>query len=148
MIRMLEDGDQATWQSLWIAYVSFDGSTLPDAVHERTWARLMDATEPMHGALAFVDGEAVGFVHYLFHRSTWSISDACYLQDLFVLPSVRGTGCGRALIEHVAAAAAVAGSSRVYWQTQHDNVPAIALYEKVGQRSPYIQFRKDVAPVS
>ncbi|WP_244564620.1 hypothetical protein [Rhizobium sullae] len=29
-------------------------------------------------------------MHYIFHRSTWSLSDSCYLQDLFVAPVVRG----------------------------------------------------------
>jgi GNAT superfamily N-acetyltransferase len=97
-------------------------------------------------ALAFAGGEAVGFVHYIFHRSTWSLSDSCYLQDLFVAPLVRGKGYGGALIAHVFAEAATAGSSRVYWQTQEDNATAIALYEKIAERSGYIQFRKSVQP--
>jgi GNAT superfamily N-acetyltransferase len=86
----------------------------------------------------------VGFVHYIFHPSTWSLGDSCYLQDLFVAPKARGKGYGRALITHVCAEAATVGSSRVYWQTQADNATAIALYEKVAERSGYIQFRKSV----
>ena len=144
MIRMLQRGDQAQWRALWTEYLAFDGSVLNAAIHERTWARLLDESEPMHGALAFAGDEPVGFVHYVFHRSTWTLSDSCYLQDLFVAPAARGSGYGRALIAHVSDAAAAAGSSSIYWQTQHDNATAIALYEKVAQRSRYIQFRKTV----
>jgi GNAT superfamily N-acetyltransferase len=145
MIRKLQDDDQAPWRTLWAQYLAFDGSTLDAAIDSHTWARLLKEGQPMHGALAFAGGEAVGFVHYIFHPSTWSLSDSCYLQDLFVAPTARGKGYGRALISHVCAEAATAGSSRVYWQTQEDNATAIALYEKVAERTSYIQFRKSVA---
>lgn len=94
MIRMLQDDDQAQWRALWAQYLDFDGSTLDAIVHDRTWARLLDQSEPMYGALALAGDEAVGLVHYIFHRSTWSLSDSCYLQDLFVAPTVRGKGYG------------------------------------------------------
>ncbi|MCS0461021.1 GNAT family N-acetyltransferase (plasmid) [Rhizobium sp. T1473] len=85
----------------------------------------------------------MGSVHYVFHPSTWSLNDACYLQDLFVAPTMRG-GIGRALISHVCAEAAVAGSSRVYWQTQEDNAAAIALCDKVAERSGLHSIPKPV----
>lgn len=142
MIRMLRNDDQTQWRALWGEYLAMDGSPLDDAVHASTWARFLDKNEPMHGALALVDDRAVGFVHYVFHRSTWSLSDACYLQDLFVVPDARSKGHGRALIDHVCTEAKAAGSSRIYWQTQSDNETAIALYEKIAERSGHIQFRK------
>ncbi|SEI16238.1 Ribosomal protein S18 acetylase RimI [Rhizobium tibeticum] len=144
MIHQLRSDDEAQWRTLWTQYLAFDGSVLDIAIHDGTWCRLLDEGERVHGALAVVDADAVGFVHYVFHPSTWSLSDACYLQDLFVAPTMRGRGIGRALISHVCAEAAAAGSSRVYWQTQADNAAAIALYDKVAERSGYIQFRKPV----
>ena len=48
---------------------------------------------------AYDDGQLVGIVHYLFHRSSWTPADYCYLQDLFVSEKVRGKGVGRALIK-------------------------------------------------
>jgi hypothetical protein len=49
MIRMLQDDDHAQWRSLWAQYLDFDGSTLDATVHDRTWTRLLDGAEPMHG---------------------------------------------------------------------------------------------------
>lgn len=146
MIRMLEDGDNADWRALWTQYLDFYGSRLDPAVYERTWSRLLDPAEPVYGALAFAGGEAVGLVHYVFHRSTWTVGDYCYLQDLFVAPAARGGGHGRALIGHAYAEAAAAGASRVHWLTHESNATAIALYEQVAERPGFIQFRKAVIP--
>ena len=51
-------------------------------------------------------GKLVGLAHCVRHRGTWNIGDMCYLEDLFVAPSARGKGVGRALIEAVYARAA------------------------------------------
>ena len=52
---------------------------------------------------ATVDGTLRGIVHYIYHRSCWTVGDYCYLQDLFVAPEARKLGLGRALIEAVMA---------------------------------------------
>jgi GNAT superfamily N-acetyltransferase len=80
--------------------------------------------------------------HYLFHRSTTQIAPTCYLQDLFTARAARGRGVGRALIEAVYQRATAANAGRVYWQTQETNLTAIALYEKMAERSGFIVFRK------
>ena len=64
------------------------------------------------------------------------------LQDLFTLPSERGRGVGRALIEAVYRQAAAAGSKRVYWHTQESNAPGRALYDKVAKNSGFIVYLK------
>ena len=84
----------------------------------------------------------VGIVHYLYHRSYWTIGDYCYLQDLFVTADARGKGVGAELIKYVEKIARAAGASRIYWLTKEDNVSARALYDKLADRSGFIQYRK------
>lgn len=91
---------------------------------------------------AYVQDRLLGIVHYLFHRSFWTPEDYCYLQDLFVAENARGSGLGRSLIEAVYDKALEAGAGRVYWLTQEDNLTARALYDKVADRSGFIQYRK------
>lgn len=141
-IRPLTAADHDAWLPLWQGYQAFYETAIAPEVTAVTWARLLDPVEPMHALGAEADGRLVGITHYLFHRSTWTMGDYCYLQDLFVAPEVRGSGAGRALIEGVAAAAQGAGASRVYWLTAEDNHDARALYDKVARYSGFIQYRR------
>jgi len=83
-----------------------------------------------------------GIVQYLFHRSTWTPGNYCYLQDLFVSEDARGLGVGRALIEAVYEKAKAAGASRVHWLTQTGNAQARILYDQVADNSGFMQYRK------
>ncbi|HEY0286462.1 MAG TPA: GNAT family N-acetyltransferase [Pseudomonas sp.] len=141
-IKAVTDDDHAQWLPLWLAYLRFYKTELPDNVSQSTWQRLLDAHEPTHAALAWKDGKAVGMVHFIYHRSNWSIHNACYLQDLFVTPEQRGAGVGRLLIEHVYAAAKQDGCDKVHWLTHETNATAIQLYERIAERPGFIQFRK------
>lgn len=140
-IRPFRPDDCAAWEPLWQGYLTFYKSSLPAEVTEETWRRLNDPAEPMHGLAAEHDGRIVGIVHYLYHRSTWTTGNYCYLQDLFTAEEARGQGAGRALIEAVYEKARADGASRVYWLTHETNTAAQALYEKVASRSGFTQYR-------
>ena len=141
-IRPLAAGDRAGWDPLWQGYLTYYESSVSAEVTETTWTRLIDPGEEPHGFCAVdASGNLIGIVHYLFHRSTWSVEGYCYLEDLFVDPAVRGSGAGRALIEAVYAAAAEKGATRIYWNTQHFNSRARVLYDRVATLSPFIQYR-------
>lgn len=141
-IRPFQVEDREAWESLWQGYLTFYNSSVSAEVTNTTWQRLNDPNEPMHGLAAVIDGKVVGIVHYVFHRSTWTIGDYCYLQDLFTLEECRGQGVGRSLIEAVYEKAKESGASRVYWLTHETNATAQALYDKVAAKSGFIQYRK------
>ena len=140
-IRPLADEHHADWLRLWKGYQTFYRVTIDDATTELSWNRLRDPAEPMFGLVALVDGKVAGIVHALYHRSTWTRGDYCYLQDLFTDETQRNKGIGRALIEAVYGEARQRGASRVYWLTHETNATGIALYEKVASRTGFIQFR-------
>ena len=141
-IKPIGPNERAAWEPLWQGYLRFyESSQAPEAT-DVLWQRLHDPKEPMHLLGAWRDGKLIGIVHYLYHRSCWTTGDYCYLQDLFVAPDVRGGGAGRALIEAVYDAADKAGASRVYWNTHETNATARVLYDKVAERSGFIQYRK------
>lgn len=141
-IRPVTADDHDVWLPLWNAYLTFYQTSLAEAVTQSTWQRLLDSAEPTNAALAWQDGKAVGMVHFIYHRSNWSVSNACYLQDLLVVPEQRGTGVGRKLIEYVYATAKRDGADKVHWLTHETNATAIQLYERIAERPGYIQFRK------
>lgn len=147
-VRSLARADHAAWLPLWEGYNAFYGrygaTALPAEISATTWSRFFDAYEPMHALVAVADGQMLGLAHYLFHRSTIRIEPSCYLQDLFTVPAARGRGVGRALIEAVYERARAAGCSRVYWQTHESNATAMALYDRVAERSGFVVYRKDL----
>jgi GNAT superfamily N-acetyltransferase len=141
-IRPLRLDERTDWEPLWKGYLDFYKTSVPKQTYDTTWARLHDPDEPMWLLGATVDGKLLGIVHYLYHRSCWTVGDYCYLQDLFVAEGARKLGLGRALIEAVYREARVAGASRVYCNTHETNATARALYDTLADRPGFIQYRK------
>lgn len=143
-IRPLEAKDKDAWLALFKGYITFYKSTVADDVIEETWRRLLSGAEHVHRGLVAVDEHDVpiGLAHILFHRSTWSKTWYCYLEDLFVRPDIRANGVGEALIKAVYAEADKRGVTRTYWSTQEFNYRARGLYDKVATKSPFIQYRR------
>ena len=147
-VRFVVPEDYSQWLPLWEGYNRFYGrfgeTALPDEITQTTWARFFDPKEPVHAMVAEQEGQLIGLVHFLFHRSTISIAPTCYLQDLFTRESARGKGVGRGLINAVYEQAKRAGSSRVYWLTHETNSTAMKLYDQVAERSGFIVYRKNM----
>ena len=142
-IRPMISSDRAGWDPLWQGYLTFYKASVDEQTTDQTFQRLTSGDEPMGAFLAIDEqGRAVGAVHWILHRSCWTKGDYCYLQDLFVVPELRNQGVGRKLIEAVYARAAEEGASRVWWLTHETNTDAMKLYEKVADRSGFIQYRK------
>lgn len=141
VVRPLEAQDHADWRRLWTAYLVFYEATVSEEVYATTWKRLFaDGEFEPKGFIALVDGKAVGLVHYLYHRSCWSLVNNCYLQDLFADPEARGAGVGSALIAAVKDEAAKIGVSNVYWMTHETNATARKLYDRVARRTGFIEY--------
>ena len=143
-VRRLEARDKPRWLTLFKGYIAFYKATVSEEVMETTWQRLMQGGEGFHIAFVAVDDQdtPIGLAHVLFHRSTWSPTHYCYLEDLFVDPSLRGKGAGRALIEAVYREADARKCTRTYWATQEFNYPARTLYDTLATKSPFIQYRR------
>ena len=143
-VRTLEARDAAAWRRLFEGYIAFYAASVPEHVIDATWRRLMAGGEGVQIALVAVDDadEPFGLAHVLFHRSTWSATWYCYLEDLFVDPARRNEGAGRDLIEAVYREADARGCTRTYWMTQESNTVARALYDRVATKAPFVQYRR------
>jgi GNAT superfamily N-acetyltransferase len=133
---------------LWDNYNAFYGrqgqTALALNITQKTWMRFLNDNEPVHAFVAEQNGQLVGLVHFIFHRSTTRLNDVCYLQDLYVNQAIRGTGVGRQLIQAVYDAAQANASTRVYWQTQDSNTAGRALYDKVAKHLGFIVYSHEI----
>jgi GNAT superfamily N-acetyltransferase len=73
-----------------------------------------------------------GFAQLRFRLSAWTAVEDCWLEDVFVRASARGTGLGRALVDKSLAVARERGCKRVELDVQSDNAAAMRLYESAG----------------
>ena len=129
-IRPLETADRGRWQELFQGYFEFYNADVPDNGFDRVWHWVFDPQNDFWCDLAInQDGNAIGFVHYQLWHSTLTASMACYMADLFVEPSARGSGTGRLLIDGVLSFARDRGLPTVDWLTQDNNYAGRQLYD-------------------
>jgi GNAT superfamily N-acetyltransferase len=89
------------------------------------------------------DGEAVGMAIWFFNYSTWQARNGLYLEDLYVTPSARGLGAGKALLKRLAQIAVESGCGRFEWSVLDWNEPAIRVYDAIGAepQKEWIRYR-------
>ena len=102
---------------------------------EESLQRSLFGSQPYAEALlAEVGGEAVGFALYFHNFSTFLGKPGLYLEDLFVKPSFRGRGIGKALLSRVARIAVERDCGRMEWSVLDWNEPSIRFYESLGAK--------------
>jgi GNAT superfamily N-acetyltransferase len=107
----------------------------PDAVTATEADLLRDGfgPNPYYWCLiAEQDGKPAGFALCFFSYSTWLGRAGVYLEDLFVLPAMRGLGIGKALLQRVAVIAVEKDCPRLGWEVLDWNTPAIDFYRAMG----------------
>jgi GNAT superfamily N-acetyltransferase len=101
-----------------------------------TEQQLHDALFGAHPAVfahvAEDEGAVVGFALWFLNFSTWNGTHGIYLEDLYVRPSARGAGHGKALLTELARLCVERGYGRLEWSVLDWNAPSIAFYRSLG----------------
>ncbi|MFD9030387.1 GNAT family N-acetyltransferase [Streptomyces sp. NPDC059567] len=79
-------------------------------------------------------GEVVGFALWFLNFSTWRGVHGIYLEDLYVRPTSRGGGHGKALLRELARICVERGYERLEWSVLNWITPSIDFYESLGAR--------------
>ncbi|MGW0995116.1 N-acetyltransferase family protein [Streptomyces sp. NPDC002523] len=87
-----------------------------------------------HMAVDDTTGEPVGFALWFLNFSTWRGVHGIYMEDLYVRPTARGGGHGRALLTELARICVERGYERLEWSVLNWNRPTIDFYEALGAR--------------
>lgn len=140
--RRLKEPDKAGWLVLWQQYNAFYEREVAGRTTERVWQALQSGAGEPFGYIATKDEALVGFIHYFFLPSTCDWGPRCYMQDLFVDPTVRGNGIGGALIRAVYADADKNEAAQTYWLTAATNTTARRLYDHFASITPFVKYRR------
>jgi GNAT superfamily N-acetyltransferase len=107
----------------------------PDAVIATEADLLRDGWGPtprFTTLIADYDGAPAGFALYFTSYSTWLGHHGIRLEDLYVTPTLRGRGIGKALLAKLARIAIDEGCPRLEWDVLDWNESAIAVYRSIG----------------
>jgi GNAT superfamily N-acetyltransferase len=107
----------------------------PEAVHitpGQLTSALFGPQPHLFGHVAEHDGLAVGMALWFLNFSTWEGVHGVYVEDLYVTPSARGLGAGRALLAELARVCVERGYARLELSVLDWNLAAIGFYRRLG----------------
>ena len=139
-VRPVAQEDRTVWEQMFNAYAEFYNTSIPNGGSDAVWGWIFDPANDFWCDIAEQDNKVIGFTQYqLMHRSLGA-NMVCYLSDLYVDPSVRGSGAGRALIDHVLQFSKDSDLPGVRWLTQEFNYPARRLYDTYSPKSDFVLY--------
>ena len=103
-----------------------------EATEADTAAALFGPKARAFADIAELDGQPVGFALWFYNYSTFVGRHGIYLEDLFVRPSARGAGAGKALLANLVKRCVDEGLGRLEWSVLDWNAPSIAFYDSLG----------------
>lgn len=139
-VRATEIRDEARWWELWNGYCAFYKMELTEETTSYLWTRIMASKSSVSSIVFEKNGTILGIANYVIHESTSTIKPICCLQDLFVDPSARKQGVGKALIDWLLTEMKMRNWSRVNWHTRENNYNARALYDKFTNLSDFKRY--------
>lgn len=116
-----------------IAALAREEHTEPVEAHrlEQVVRRLID-TKASDFLLATLDSQTVGCLQISWRLSTWHGEPYAYLEDVYVVPHMRGRGIGRQMLLAASARAEVYGADQIMLDVRNENHAAQRLYENLG----------------
>ncbi len=81
------------------------------------------------------NNEPVGYALFFHNFSTFLGRSGIYLEDIYIRPSARGNGFGKALFRHLAALCLKRGCGRLEWCCLDWNKPSIDFYRFMGAKA-------------
>jgi GNAT superfamily N-acetyltransferase len=105
------------------------------ATEQRITSALFGQRPVAEALIAERAGEAAGYAVYFPTFSTFLATPGVWLEDLFVRPSHRRFGVGRALLSEVAARTRQRGGERLEWAALDWNELALGFYRSIGART-------------
>ena len=132
------------WRGLYDGYATFYERQMTEQIADTVWGWLLDPDHELEGALALLDGAAVGLAHYRRMPSPLRGADIGFLDDLFVAPAARGHDVGRALFAHLETAAREKGWGVVRWMTADDNYRARGLYDTLSKKTAWNLYEMQI----
>jgi ribosomal protein S18 acetylase RimI-like enzyme len=134
---------RAEWDRLYAGYAAYYKVEQTAEMRDRTWGWIMDGRITCFIALD-ADGKPVALAHIREFLRPLMSSVAGYLDDLYVDPTLRGSGVVDDLFEAAKALGRERQWSVIRWITREDNYRARSVYDRRATRTNWVTY--DLTP--
>jgi len=132
-IRRIQPADVAAAVALVHELAQYEKEPESCFLTEEQLTRALFGERPqLFGHVVLDDDTVVGIALWFLSFSTWRGEHGIYLEDLYVSPSQRGSGLGRALLQALAEVCVANDYARLEWSVLDWNEPAIGFYRSLG----------------
>lgn len=129
------------WFALYEQYAAGVGAQPSRRTGGTLWRWLLDGTYRVAGVVALDNRkEVVGFAHYRPYPNTLDGTEACWIDDVYVVDEQRDSGLTERLIEHVCNTARKRGWSEVTWVAAADEGSRL-MFDRIATRSEVATYR-------
>ncbi len=144
-VTSLTSADRGEWQKLYHAYAAFYHMPMNDEILEWVWQWIFDPAQPFFGLIAKDElGQGVGLMHFREMVSPLRGAKVGFLDDLFVLPQMRGTGVVELLYEGLRVQAKEQGWPFMRWMTAEANYRGRAVYDRIAEKTAWLTYQMQV----
>jgi GNAT superfamily N-acetyltransferase len=146
-VRPVVAGDERRWRELYAGYAAFYEVEQTEAMAARVWSWLLDPAHSVQGLVVVDDGGVVqGLAHFREFARPLSASIGGFLDDLFVEPTLRGSGAADVLLGELRRIGRERGWTVIRWITAEDNYRARGKYDQHATRTPWVTY--DMPPAT
>ena len=131
-LRFAEEKDLNTILTFIKALAEYENMTEDVVATEEVLRKSLFEKKVAEVVIGEFEGKPVCFALFFQNFSTFIGRPGIYLEDLFVMPEVRGKGIGKIMLSFLAGLAVERGCARLEWSCLDWNEPSIEFYKKQG----------------
>lgn len=113
------------------AFEETDFALSKDELH----SMMFGDTKGLEGLIAYDNGKAIGFAVFFHNFPTFSGKRGLFIEDVWVTPTERGKGYGKALLGRLAELTLERNCCRMEWWTMDWNTRALEFYKGLGAQT-------------
>ncbi len=145
IISELNKDDRKQWEQLYYQYADFYNMPMDRKILDTIWAWIFDQHNPFFALIAKNDkGDLVGFMHCREMPSPLRGSVVGFLDDLYIIPKYRGTGCVQKMYQSLNIFGKNKGWAFIRWITAEDNYKARSSYDKIAKKTHWQTYQMTV----
>jgi len=137
--------DQSDWENLYRGYAKFYKMPMEQSTLDTVWSWIHDENKDFFGLIAKDENnKALGLMHCRAMASPLRGAEVGFLDDLFVMPEVRGKDVVEALYAELNNIGVKHGWPFIRWITADNNYRARGVYDKLSEKTAWVTYQMPV----